>query len=145
MSGVTGPATWTPGARGAGLRRRTGGGVRAMVRALLLFGLLLTGTTLLLVLLTPLVLAALGLGQFIKYELNHGLDMNSQWGRDLLGLVVGVAGCRFLLPPALLGTRRLAKLTRRLSAEWCGVPIGEAYAPPPAGTRLSRLTGRRSG
>jgi hypothetical protein len=129
MSGVTGPAAWTPGARGAGSRRRIGGGPRAMVRALALFGLLLAGAALLLVVLAPLVIAALGLGQFLKYELNHGLDMNSQWGRDLLGLVVGVLGCRFLLPAALLGTRQLAKLTRRLSAEWCGVPIAEAYAP----------------
>jgi signal transduction histidine kinase len=143
MSGVTGAVTRTPGTRGAGARRRIGGSLRAVVRALALFGLLLAGAALLLVALAPLVLAALGLGQFIKYELNHGLDMNSQWGRDLLGLVLGVTGCWFLLPAALLGMRRLAMLTRRLSAEWCGVTIGEAYAPVPAGPRRSRLPGTR--
>jgi signal transduction histidine kinase len=143
MSGVTGPAPRTPGARGAGARRRTGGSLRAVVRALALSGLLLAGVALLLVALAPLVLAGLGLGQFFKYQLNHGLDMNSQWGRDLLGVVLGVTGCWFLVPVALLGLRRLAMLTRRLSAAWCGVAIGQAYAPAPAGTRRGQLTGRR--
>ncbi len=46
-----------------------------------------------------------------------------------------------MLPAALLGTRRLAMLTRRLVARWCGVIIGEAYQPAPAGTRRSRLDG----
>jgi len=152
MSGVTGPGTWSPGApgargtrgtrgtRGAGWRRGIAGSLLAFGRALALFGLLLAGTVLLLVALVPIVLAVLGLGQFIKYQLNHGLDMDSQTVRDLLALVLAVAGCRFLLPVVLLGTRRLAMLTRRLSAEWCGVAIGEAYTPPPARRRPGRLT-----
>jgi signal transduction histidine kinase len=146
MSGVTGPATWTPGTpgtRGARARRRIGGSLRALVRALALSGLLLAGVVLLAAALAPFAVAALGLGQFLKYQVSHGLDMNSQWGRDLLGVVLGVLGCRFLLPVVLLGLRRLAMLTRRLSAAWCGVAIGEAYAPAPAGTRRSRLTGTR--
>jgi signal transduction histidine kinase len=99
--------------------------------ALALFGLLLTGAVLLLVLLAPAVLAALGLGQFLKYQLKHGLAFDSQDTRDLLGLLLGLACCRLLLPAALLATRRLAMLTRRLSARWCGVPIAAAYAPKP--------------
>ena len=31
------------------------------------------------------MLAALGLGQFLKYQLNHGLAFDSQDARDLLG------------------------------------------------------------
>jgi signal transduction histidine kinase len=99
--------------------------------ALALFGLLLTGAVLLLVLLAPAVLAALGLGQFLKYQLKHGLAFDSQDTRDLLALLLGLACCRLLLPAALLATRRLAMLTRRLSARWCGVPIAAAYAPKP--------------
>jgi len=149
MSGVTGPGTWPPGApgaagergtRGTGWRRGIGGRLLAFGRALALFGLLLAGTVLLLVALAPIVLAVLGLGQFLKYQLNHGLGFDSQDTRDLLALALAVAGCRFLLPAVLLGTRRLAMLTRRLSAEWCGVPIGEAYTPPPAVRRPGRLT-----
>ena len=57
------------------------------------------------------------------------------------GLLLGLACCRFVLPAALLATRRLAMLTRRLSARWCGVPIAAAYAPPPvpAGAGSRRL------
>jgi signal transduction histidine kinase len=99
--------------------------------ALAFFGLLLTGAVLLLVLLAPAVLAALGLGQFLKYQLKHGLAFDSQDTRDLLALLLGLACCRLVLPAALLATRRLAMLTRRLSARWCGVPIAAAYAPAP--------------
>jgi signal transduction histidine kinase len=123
------------------LRPGLGGGLLALGRALAFFGLLLTGAVLLVVVLAPVLLAALGLGQFLKYQLNHGLAFDTQDARDLLGLVLGLACCRFVLPAALLGTRRLAMLTRRLSARWCGVAIGEAYAPLPA--HRGRLT--RSG
>jgi signal transduction histidine kinase len=34
-----------------------------------------------------------------------------------------------LIPPTLLAVRRLANVTRRLSGEWCGVPIPEPYRP----------------
>ncbi|HEY2308541.1 MAG TPA: sensor histidine kinase [Streptosporangiaceae bacterium] len=44
-----------------------------------------------------------------------------------------------LVPPTLLAVRRLASVVRRLSGEWCGVPIPEPYRPyrepgPRAGT-----------
>jgi len=54
----------------------------------------------------------------------------------LLGLLAigsGLGLIRFALPATLLGTRRLARLTRQLTGDWCGVPIAESYAPPPAG------------
>jgi signal transduction histidine kinase len=57
----------------------------------------------------------------------------------VIAAVVGLAGLRFVLPAALLGTRRLAMLTRRLVARWCGVVIGEVYRTAPSATRRSRL------
>jgi len=47
---------------------------------------------------------------------------------------------RFAVPAALLAARRLAMLTRRLVARWCGVIIGEAYQPSPA--ELAKSAGR---
>jgi signal transduction histidine kinase len=130
MNGVVvAPSAEAPAAR---LRRGLRGRLAALGYALALFGLLLSGAVLLALVLAPVVLAALGLGQFLKYQLNHGLSFDSQDARDLLGLLLGVAWCRFLLPPALLAMRRLTMLTRRLSARWCGVIIGAAYAPRPA-------------
>ena len=128
-------------ARGPRARLGLHGRLLAMGYALAFSGLLLTGAVLLLVLLAPAMLAALGLGQFLKYQLNHGIAFNSQDARDLLALLLGLACCRLVLPAALLATRRLAMLTRRLSARWCGVPIAAAYAPPPvpAGAGSRRL------
>jgi signal transduction histidine kinase len=53
----------------------------------------------------------------------------------LLMVVAVLSGCVIGLPlvaPSVLGVRRLAGLTRDLSAAWCGVPITAAYRPPPA-------------
>ena len=44
------------------------------------------------------------------------------------GLVVGRLGAVH----ALLGLRNLARLTRRLLGDWAGVPMAEAYQPPPS-------------
>ena len=47
------------------------------------------------------------------------------------GLVVG----RIIAVRALLGLRHLARLTRRLLTDWAGVPMAEAYQPPPSNRR----------
>jgi signal transduction histidine kinase len=132
---MNGVAAGAAEARGRRLRPGLDGRLLALGHALALFGLLLAGAVLLAVLAAPVILAGLGLGQFLKYQLNHGLSFDSQDARDVFALLLGVAWCRFVLPVALLATRRLAMLTRRLSAQWCGVPIGEAYAPKPAPAR----------
>ena len=44
----------------------------------------------------------------------------------LAGLAIAVP-----IPGAGLPVRQLAELTRRLSGEWCGVPIVSPYRPPP--------------
>ena len=63
----------------------------------------------------------------------------------LLALVVlgtGLGLARFAVPYALLGVRGLARLTRQLAGDWCGVPIPERYTPRPdeALTVTGRLT-----
>jgi signal transduction histidine kinase len=49
-----------------------------------------------------------------------------QFGAVLV-LVLGLA----LSPLALLGTRQVARLTRRLSGQWCTVPVTDPYLPAP--------------
>ena len=118
-------------ARGPRARPGLHGRLLALGYALAFFGLLLTGAVLLLVLLAPAVLAALGLGQFLKYQLSTGLPSTARTRATCSALLLGLACCRLVLPAALLATRRLAMLTRRLSARWCGVAIAAAYAPTP--------------
>ena len=53
-----------------------------------------------------------------------------------------------LIPPTLLAVRRLANVVRRLSGEWCGVPIPEpyrAYHEPDPSAGTWRRFGRASG
>jgi signal transduction histidine kinase len=129
--------TVIPRSAGHGWRRGISAGPLSLVRAAAFAGLTLTGAALLILVVGPMVLIVLGLGHLIKdlqYTNPSGVSRN-----DVLAAVAGLAGLRFALPAALLGTRQLARLTRRLSARWCGVPIGEAYWPEPAGTRRSRL------
>jgi signal transduction histidine kinase len=71
--------------------------------------------------------------------------LGSVRGLAFLGLVVAEAGLLLalalelsfaifvfpllLIPPTLLAVRRVANVTRRLSGEWCGVPIAVPYRP----------------
>ena len=115
-------------------------GPLALVRAVAFAGLLLSEAVLLVLIIAPVVLAALGLGHLLQDLLREsssgGVSRNY-----VIAAVAGVAGLRFMVPAALLGTRRLAMLTRRQAARWCGVVIGEAYQPAPEGTRRTGLGG----
>jgi signal transduction histidine kinase len=65
----------------------------------------------------------------------------------LLMVVAVLAGCCIglpLVPGSVLGVRRLAGLTRQLSAQWCGVPITAAYRPPPAAAADGGQAGLRA-
>jgi signal transduction histidine kinase len=133
-------------------RQTTGVTIRvlALIRAFRLTGLLVAGAVLLAVAVAPLVLTGLGFGHLIK-----DLGQTSQTGfsdlvrgsfsgtnaKYLTAGLAGLAGCWILLPMTLLAVRRYAVLTRRLSERWCGVPIGAAYAPRPAGTHPGRWPG----
>jgi len=142
MNGPAVPATSPRGPSGRRSARQQGGvggqgGAGAHVvavllapaRALAFFGLLLAGVVLLAAVIGPAALAALGLGQLVQAALRHGFGLGGEDGKYLLGAIVGLAGCRFLVPAALLGVRRLTMQTRLLSADWCGVPIATAYRP----------------
>ena len=53
-----------------------------------------------------------------------------------------------LIPPTLLAVRRLANVVRRLSGQWCGVPIPvpyRAYPEPDPGAGAWRRFGRTGG
>jgi signal transduction histidine kinase len=51
----------------------------------------------------------------------------------VLGLVLLPLGLGLvLLPPAVLGVRALANLSRRLAGQWSGVPVATPYRPLPA-------------
>jgi signal transduction histidine kinase len=127
------PDGW-PGQRDRG-QRGIRGGPLALVRALAFVGLLLAGTALLVVTVAPVVVAGLGLGHLIQELLRGGLSPGGQNLTYLLGVLIGGACCWLVLPGALLTVRRYARLTRRLSARWCGVPIRQAYAPAPERAR----------
>jgi len=119
-------------------RRAAGRRPLAMARALAFFGLVLSGIALLLLVVAPPALAVVALGHLLQDMLMRGISMGSNMARQelLLGLI-GLLCCRFVVPPALLTVRWLAILTRRLSRQWCGVPIASAYHPRPGGTRLA--------
>ncbi len=94
-------------------------------RGLAFGGLAIAGTGLVLVLILPVVLIGIGLGILVDH--GPGSDILLAPALLVAGLVLG----RFLLPATLMVVRRLAALSRRLSGEWCGVPIASSYRPPP--------------
>src|SRR5580658_1048722 len=111
--------------RRGGSRQRLSAGLLALVRGSAFLGLAMAGLALLVVPVLVPGLAVLGLVAMVGLPPPHGLVLALVlWAGDLLVLRYGVVA-------ALLGTRRLAKLTRRLSAEWLGLPILESYLPGP--------------
>jgi signal transduction histidine kinase len=122
--------------RHSGRRHRLDAGLLALVQGSALGGLALAGLALLVVLVLVPGLAVLGVVALVGLPPRHGLAAALLlWAGALLVVRYGV-------PLALLGTRRLAKLTRRLSGEWLELPIPEAYFPGPetgAGLSVDRL------
>ena len=115
----------TPGAMKWGI----GGGIIAGSRGLTLAGLMLAGLFLLLVPLMAAFLAAVGAGVVI---VGNGAPRDHRIVLGLALLAAGLFVVRFLVPAALLASRRLANLTRRLAGEWSGVEIAVPYQPPPS-------------
>jgi signal transduction histidine kinase len=107
-------------------------GLVAATRGVAFAALMAAGIGLLIMIVAAVLLIALGAGILIVG--NGGGGPHEE--RMLLGFLAigsGLGLIRFALPAALLGIRRLARLTRQLAGDWCGVPIAERYAPPPAG------------
>ena len=112
-----------------------GAGLTAAARGLAFTGLMLAGLVLMAVILGVAGLMVVGLLALIEGT----RSFEARWKVPVALLVIGAGFLvgRFLLPPALLGIRRLASLTRRLAREWCGVPIaGPRPLPPPHEGRL---------
>src|SRR5690348_12000199 len=106
-------------------------GLVAATHGVAFAGLMLAGLGLLLVILAPVLFTALGAGIMI---VGNGGPRDQRALLGLLAVGTGLGLARFALPAALLGIRRLARLTRQLAGDWCGVPVAERYAPQPAGT-----------
>jgi signal transduction histidine kinase len=114
----------TDGRRG-GSRQRLSAGLLALARGPGFLGLAMAGLCLLVVLVLVPGLAVLGVVAMVGLPPSHGLELALVlWAGDLLVVRYGVI-------VALLGTRRLAKFTRRLSEEWLGLTIPETYVPAP--------------
>jgi signal transduction histidine kinase len=114
----------TDGRRGWS-RQRLSAGLLALVQGSAFLGLAMAGLALLVVLLLVPALAVLGVVAMVGLPPGHGLLLALVlWAGDLLVVRYGVV-------VALLWTRQLAKLTRRLSDEWLGLPILESYLPAP--------------
>ena len=108
------------------------GGITSVGRGLVFAGLAAAQLGLLLLLLLPPVLIGLAVAVALG---DHGM---SAWQRGVLALVLLAAGLvvgRLTAVGALLGLRHLARLTRRLLTDWAGVPMAEAYQPPPSNRR----------
>lgn len=97
-----------------------------LVRGPAFLGLAVAGLALLVVPVLVPVLGVLGAVAMVGQPPPHALMLALLlWAGDLLVARYGVL-------VALLGIRRLATLTRRLSGEWLGMPIVEPYLPAPA-------------
>ena len=121
------------GGRLGGSRQRLIAGLLALVRGSAFLGLAIAGLALLVVPLLVPGLAVLGVVVLVGLPPAHGLVLALVlWAGDVLVLRYGVV-------VALTWTRRLAKLTRRLSEEWLGLPILEPHL-----TSLDRDVGRLS-
>jgi signal transduction histidine kinase len=122
--------------RRGGSRQRLSAGLLALVQGSAFLGLAMAGLALLVVPLLVPGLAVLGVVAMVGLPPRHGLVLALVlWAGDFLVLRYGVV-------VALLWTRRLAKLTRRLSEEWLGLPILESYLPRP-GPGVERLSAER--
>jgi signal transduction histidine kinase len=123
-------------------RLQLSAGLLAFAQGSAFFALALAGLALLLMLVLAPALVVLGVVALVGLPPGHGFALALLlWALDLLVVRYGVLA-------ALLGTRRLAQLTRRLSDEWLGLPILEPYLPAPAAAAaaehdVGKLSARR--
>jgi signal transduction histidine kinase len=114
-------------------------GIAATAHGLAFLGLALPGLVLSLLIVVLMLpgpgLVAYGLGQ-------HHNAAGTALVLALPALLVSL----FLASRLLLGIRPLARLTRRLSGQWCGVPIAEPYLPHPGtGGRNADIQNAKAG
>jgi signal transduction histidine kinase len=115
------------------LTTQVAGGVTAVGRGLVFFALTLTSLVLLAMPLIALTLTGWGFGFAIYAPSWESFD------RRVLLFALMLIAVLVVLPLLFLGIltllRQLANLIRRLSGDWCGVPIAVPYKPVPAGLR----------
>ena len=104
-------------------------GLVAATRGVAFAALMAAGIGLLIMIVAAVFLIALGAGILIA---GNGGPHEERVLLGFLAIGSGLGLIRFALPATLLGIRRLAGLTRQLTGDWCGVPVAESYAPPPA-------------
>ena len=107
-------------------------GLVAATRGIAFAALMAAGIGLLIMIVAAVFLIALGAGILIA---GNGGPHEERVLLGFLAIGSGLGLIRFALPATLLGIRRLARLMRQLAGDWCGVPIAERSAPPPAGKR----------
>ena len=117
-------------------------GLVAATRGVAFAALMAAGIGLLIMIVAAVFLIALGAGILI---VGNGGPHEERVLLGFLAIGSGLGLIRFALPATLLGTRRLARLTRQLTGDWCGVPIAESYAPPPAGKLTYHRTAQMAG
>ena len=105
-------------------------GLVAATRGVAFAGLMLAGFGLLIVIVGGVFLIAMGAAVLI---MGNGRPQDGHVLLALVGLGAGLGLIRFAVPYALLGVRGLARLTRQLAGDWCGVPTAERYLPRPEG------------
>jgi signal transduction histidine kinase len=106
-------------------RQRLSAGLLALLQGSAFLGLAMAALALLVVLVLVPGLAVLGVVALVGLPPHHGLAVALLlWAGDLLVVRYGVV-------LALLWSRRLAKLTRRLADEWLDLSILESYLPRP--------------
>jgi signal transduction histidine kinase len=109
-------------------------GVVAAARGTVFAGLELAGLGVLVLALSSLVAPWIGVAFAVYGPSWEGRTARVMLTCSMIGVLVTVVP--FLLWALLRLLRNLTNLNRRLSGEWCGVPIAEPYRPSPA-----RLTG----
>ncbi len=111
------------------VRRGVRGGITATGQGLALAGLAAAQLGLLLLLSLAPILIGLAIAVLLA---DHGIGARQQVVLALVLLAAGLVVGRLAAVPALLGLRNLARLTRRLLGDWAGIPVAEAYQPPPS-------------
>jgi signal transduction histidine kinase len=134
--------------------RWIGAGLAAARHGLGFGALALAGTSLLLALAAPLLLAGIAAGLLFSRHGSAAFTVvpggvpqpagpGEPPGRQLflaaLVLLAGSVVWLLLLPRILLAIRQLARLTRLLAGEWCGVRIADPYLPAPPAARGSHV------
>ena len=102
-------------------------GLVAATRGVAFAALMAAGIGLLIMIVAAVFLIALGAGILI---VGNGGPHEERVLLGFLAIGSGLGLIRFALPATLLGTRRLARLTRQLAGDWCGVPIAESVRAP---------------